>query len=136
MNIRKTIAIAVIAAGLCAVGYGVNKEFFPEKAKNMQELETIIKEETSKIRDRQDKRTVYWTFGRVPWRTAASCKFNDNEYMVILDKDLNRTAIRHELYHIFRAHCDKAYEKGEWTTLDKIKNEITARLYADYGIRL
>ena len=80
-------------------------------------------------------RIIYFTYGHTEWGTASSGNIRKGEYAVILDKERNRTVIRHELYHIYAGHCDKAADKGEWSGWDKVRDEATAMMYADYGLR-
>ena len=132
---KKLIAGIGVVLG-CLFGPAVYGENFSEEIKNSSDLIRIVKEEEPRARKNSASRHIYWRYGKTPWGTAASAKISEEDYMIILDGRRNRTTICHELYHIYGGHCDKAFEKGDWTTADKIKNEITANLYAWYGLRL
>jgi len=138
-RIKKTVKIAGMLAGACILAQGISREFFPEKAKNKEDLVRIVKEEESSIRRDNIPRKIYLTYGGVEWGTAGSGSLGDGNYIIIFDGEKNRTVIRHELYHIYAGHCDKAAEKGEngWDNLgDRVKDEFRARMYADFGLRL
>jgi len=135
-RLKKTIKILGLIAGACILTQGISREFFPEKIKNTEDLIRILKQEECLIRKDNIPRTIYCTYGRTEWGTAGSGKIGNGKYLIILDEERNRTVIRHELYHIYAGHCDKAVEKGEWGAWDKIRNEFSARMYADYGLRL
>lgn len=126
------------AGGLFAaylVLQGIRAEFFPEKINTREDLIRIVQEEEPKARKNNRAIHIYWMYGSTEWGTAISGKIAENTYKVVLDDCKDRTTIRHELYHIYAGHCDRAYEKGEWTLKDRIKDEITATIYANYGWR-
>ena len=133
---KKAAKITALLASASIIGHGISQEFFPEKIKNTDDLVRMLREEQESIKWDNPVKTVYTTYGRTDWGTAGSCKIGPGKYMIILDKEKNRTVLRHEIYHIYSGHCDKAFEKGEWTGWDRVRDEITARLYADYGLRL
>ena len=136
IQLNKTTKIAGLLLGLSILTQGINREFFAEKIKNKEDLVRIMGEEESLIRKDNLPRTIYCTYGYTGWGTAGSGKLEGGKYFIILDKHgRDRTIIRHELYHIYAGHCDRAVEKGEWKGLDVLKNELSARLYADFGLR-
>ena len=115
----------------------IYRQNFPEKINIVSDLIRIVKEEEKTVRKDSAIKHIYWTYGQVEWGTAGSANLSEGNYLVILDKaGRNRTTIRHELYHIYAGHCDAATKKGEWTTKDKIRNELTANIYSYYGLRL
>lgn len=134
-KIRKALFVGGVTLA-CLVGKAVYEENFSEEIKNTSDLIKIVKEEEPKARKYSLTKTIYWTEGKTPWGTAASAKISEGNYLVILDEHKGRSSVRHELYHIYAGHCDKAFAKGEWTTWDKICDETTANLYSWYGLRL
>ena len=135
-KIKKTAKIAGMLTGACILCQGISREFFPEKIKNTADLVRIVKQEEILISRDNIPRTICFTYGHTKWGTASSGKIGEGKYLVILDEERNRTVIRHELYHIYAGHCDKAVEKGEWGGWDRVKDEFRARIYADFGLRL
>jgi hypothetical protein len=131
----KKIIAGIGIAFTCLVAPAVYRENFSDKIKNTNDLMKIIKEEAPLARKDSPQKHIFWQFGQTPWETAASAKISESNYMIILDKKRTRTAVRHELYHIYGEHCDDAFAKGEWTTSAKIRDEITANIYAWYGLR-
>lgn len=132
---KKKIKLGFGLLATYLIGQAVYMENFSDVAKTTPELIKIVKEEEPKVRKDSLERHIYWTSGKTYWGTAASAKISDKDYIIILDQKKNRSTIRHELYHVYKGHCDKAYKEGEWSTRDKILNEITANLYAYYGLR-
>jgi hypothetical protein len=134
-NIKKTAKIAGLLLGAGILAQGISREFFSEKIKNTGDLIRIVRQEESSIKVDNLPRIVYLTYGHTEWGTACSGKIGKGKYIILLDKERNRTVIRHELYHIYAGHCDKAAEKGEWGAWDKVRDEFSAMMYADYGLR-
>ncbi len=132
----KNFGALVSVAGAFLFWQGVSAEYFSDEIKNSADLIKIVKEEGPLARKDSLTRHIYWKFGQTPWGTAASAKLSEGNYVIILDGSRTRTAVRHELYHIYDRHCDNAFAKGDWTTIDKMFNEITANCYAYYGWRL
>jgi len=136
-NIKKSVKIAGLLVGACILTQGISREFFSEKIKSTEDLVRIIKQEESLIRRDNIPRTIYLTYGRTEWGTAGSGSLGKGKYIIIIDKERNRTVIRHELYHVYAGHCDKAVEKGNWDGWkDRVRDEFKARMYADFGLRL
>ena len=133
---RKTIGTVVLLAGACILTQGISREFFPEKIKNTEDLIRIVKEEECSIRRDNIQRKIYWIYGRSQWGTIDSARIGEGKYLVRIDKKRDRTAIRHELYHIYAGHCDRAVEKGDWSGWDQARDELTAMMYADFGLKL
>lgn len=96
----------------------------------------MVKEEEPKARRDSLTRTIYWGYGDTKWGTAASQKIGEGEYKILLDAKRDRNVIRHELYHVYAGHCDRAFDTLKWDIWDKIKDEFTANCYAYYGWRL
>lgn len=131
---RASLMIGLLASIPFAIE--IKKDYFTKNISNLSELARIIQEEELNIFQLQDKKEVYWTFGKTPWHTAASAKIRENTYLVILDEDKNRFVIRHELHHIYAGHCDQAFKIGKWNGINKFLDEATARLYSTYNLRL
>ena len=118
------------------ISTSVYNEYFSEKVNSQEDLIRIVKEEEPLARKDSVTRTIYWMYGDTPWGTAASQKIREGEYKIVLDSKKDRNVIRHELYHVYASHCDRAFDTLKWDTWDKIKDEFTANCYAYYGWRL
>lgn len=111
-------------------------EYFSEKINSTADFIRIVKEEEPRARNDSDTRTIYWMYGQTEWGTAASQKLREGEYKIILDEKKDRNVIRHELYHVYAGHCDRAFNTLKWDIWDKIRDEFIANCYAYYGWRL
>jgi hypothetical protein len=137
--LKKTLQILGITSliGTAVLSPAIYRQNFPEKINNTSDLIRIATEEEKIARKDNSTNHIYWTYGKTPWGTAGSRKLSEGNYQIILDKaGKNRTTIRHELYHIYAGHCDNAFAKMQWTTKDKLHDELAANLYAYYGLRL
>jgi hypothetical protein len=118
--IKKSFKISGILFAGYILAQGIASEFFSDKIETTQDLIKIVSQEQPKARGEYiGRKNIWFRYGSTPWGTAASCKLDINEYEIILDHSKDRTTIRHELYHIYAGHCDKAFERGEWKTSDK-----------------
>ncbi len=134
-KLKKTAAYTAILLSPI-ISTSVYNEYFSEKINSTQDFLRIVKEEEPLARRDGLTRTIYWAYGKTKWGTAGSQKFAQGKYKIILDAKRDRTVIRHELYHIYACHCDRAFDTLKWEGWNKIKDEFTANCYAYYGWRL
>jgi hypothetical protein len=139
MNIKKILKTTAIITPIVLsslIGKAVYEEYYSDRADRIQDFINIIKQEQLKLAKSKDRRIIYCGYGPTPWGSAASMKIAEGKYRLILDGKRNRAVIRHELYHIYAGHCDTRFNKEEWSIRDKIHDELTANLYAYYGLKL
>lgn len=80
-----------------------------DKIRDEEELEGMLKEEMKKFG--LSNKSVSAKFGRAQLGVAHAEKFPDGKYEVVLDRlGRNRSALRHELYHIYSGHLDSKIE--------------------------
>ena len=80
---------------------------FSKKIGNQEDLEQIVKDEKEKLGIEGNIKTTF-TNEYNPLNSGEVHKLGENDYELILPKGANsRTAIRHELYHIYKSHLNE-----------------------------
>ena len=119
---------------------------YPEKINSQEDLDRIVKEEARKLGIKKQFKAIYendaittsdifGVYGGVAQRIS------DGTYEIrIGGYGRNRATVRHELYHIYRGHCDDCIKKSKNPLLNHIdrnfRREIQACVYQAFGLKL
>jgi len=109
---------------------------FRKKISSQEELSKIIEEEAPKLG--LDSKKIFGKYDAL----AEGCfaQKTARGHSVVLKADswmCTRNAVKHELYHIYRGHCDDKGEPGLLDVLDyNFRREPQAVLYETFGIKI
>lgn len=107
--------------------------FFSKKIRNEKQLELALNEEISKLGIKNKKITA--RFGWSFLGSAHAQKLDDGNYEIVLDEDFrNRSALRHELFHIYRGDTESQIPVSDLKFI--YLREPRAVLYQTLGIKL
>lgn len=136
MTIEKTLkekAEDIAIAFLCNFIYGPIRSAtsaLSERISSEEQLNSVLNEEISKLKIKDKK--ISARFGKAYFGVAHSARLHNGEYEIVLENGKNRSALRHELYHIYRGDLETILGPIEFLLL----TESRAVLYQHTGIKL
>ena len=143
LSLRKIVRLSINSAlsipflyVLSTEGISTTSMLLSEPVRTRSHLESVLNEEIKKL-GITNKR-ISAGFGKTSYGFAEVKKLSDGSYEIVSENGKNRSAIRHELYHIVRGYLDYNEVSNPYSSFFKYHfvEEPQAVIYQAFGIKL